>query len=169
MAPDDMTAMALSPSGSNTCAAINEYNDEFKKIHAYGKKMCCSKHFVRNWHEGNGGGHGYDPKKLNDFNLENFQCLNWNDISSLLKDGVAFNPMVDPFEPFSCKGHGGGRSDCAPSFRPGISKIEAEEIQSEIAKYDMLGIPQIAINKTLMQAPSSALVTLLTKEPPLLV
>ena len=84
-------------------------------------------------------------QKLNDFNLENFQCLNWNDVTGIQKNGAQHNPLQDPFEPFSCKGFGGGQLDCSPLFRP-VSLLDAEATQSEIAKYDMLGIPQIAID-----------------------
>tara|TARA_B100000925_G_scaffold284707_1_gene260057 strand:- start:2692 stop:8022 length:5331 start_codon:yes stop_codon:yes gene_type:complete len=143
------------PADPDDCSDISKYNNEFKKIQEYGKKMCCSKHFVRNWHQSNGGGHGYDPKKLNDFNLENFQCMNWNSTTGRQVlvdadgDGVAetlqtFDPVdMEPYEEFTCKGFGGGQSECA------IFRVTAPEkaiiVQEELAKYDMLGIPQIGI------------------------
>jgi len=144
--PNDCSSAPNSLSGSAVCADHStNYLNETKKIQEYGKKMCCSKHFVRNWHEGNGGGHGYDPKKLNDFNLENFRCLNWNDTTGVSKDGAThFAINNPPYEPFSCKGFGGGRNDCAPLWRVTIPE-NAITVQEEIAKYDMLGIPQIPI------------------------
>ena len=61
------------------------YNDEFKKIQEYGKKCAVLNILFETGMRENGGDHGYDPKKLNDFNLENFQCLNWNDVSGIAK------------------------------------------------------------------------------------
>ena len=120
------------------CAEISDYQNQFVKVQEFGKKMCCSQHFVRNWHDSNGGGHGFKKDKLNDFNLKNFQCINWN-----IADPAYHDINDENKELFTCAGYT-SQDACSPYFRQ-VGPSVALPIQEEIAKYDLLGVPQIGL------------------------
>ena len=138
----DSIKVAKSPEDydCNDGACSAPYENEYKKVQIMGKKMCCSGHFVRNWHERNGGGHGYTNDKVNDFNLKNFQCLNWFPTTS---NGAVPPTPVGDWKPFSCAGLT-AIGDCTTVIR-NIPSEEAKRIQNFLALFDLLGIPQISI------------------------
>ena len=52
---------------------LENFEQESDKIQKIAVNMCCSKHFIRHYHEENGGGYGWDPEKLNTVDPVNFK------------------------------------------------------------------------------------------------
>jgi hypothetical protein len=133
--------LEVGPSGfcndAFTCPLeIEDLTFQFNTLDTLAKRTCCSGHWIRNWNrEDNGGGHRWEQGRTQFFNKENLRCLNW---------------IVDP----SSSGSGALRQfTCAHAEEPddpdcfarSVTTFQAAPILEWLAKSELLGIPQVAI------------------------
>ncbi|MBI2520475.1 MAG: hypothetical protein HYV97_08650 [Bdellovibrio sp.] len=127
-----------------TCASLDSMLKQFNTIQTLGAKMCCSGHWVRQFHEENGGGHKWEATKFQNFPTTTLRCMNWE----------------------ACEGTGSGGScggDGTPESKGGFtcshvtdpadtkclikstSKDEAFRFFDYLGRFELLGIPQVPI------------------------
>lgn len=122
----------MKTAGKDACAgtcAPDIPSKQFNTLMDTATRTCCSGNWIRNFHSTNGGGgHVWDPTKLQKFKKESFQCLNWIHSASNDPGGECLGPTT--------------QDDC--NIRS-ISDIEAKPIFDWLSTMELTGIPQIAI------------------------
>ncbi len=112
-------------------------NHQYRIFPRIPERVCCSGHWIREFHEDNGGGHLWDAKKHQlDFKVENFRCYNWIDLSEQL-DIIGGSGKNDPF---SCS-----KSEDALDLDCGIRSVptdQAENVLNWLGTLELTGIPQ---------------------------
>ncbi len=122
---------SLAPGG---CANASLLDNQYNTFSAVAERTCCSGHWIRNFHkEDNGGGHIWNPRKLQAFPKSAFRCLNWIPCSGNTCGNTAFtcDHTDEPDDP-----------NC---FARSISDTEARGILEWVSTMELLGIPQIKI------------------------
>ncbi len=132
------TASTSCVKGSDTGKSLY---GQFRTIQTLGNKMCCSGHWVRNFHEENGGGHKWTPTKFQNIPADTLRCLNWSQGTGtgsgadMGTDGVTIgftcNHVTDPSDP-KC-------------LIQSISEAESQRVFDLLGRFELLGIPQVPI------------------------
>ncbi|MBT6324657.1 MAG: hypothetical protein HOJ35_01710 [Bdellovibrionales bacterium] len=130
----------------DTCAGIgcmdtNDLEEQYLSLQASMSKMCCTNHWVRNFHDDNGGGHKFLPEKTQVISMDSFHCLNWHDYDDNTQPNI-----IDDL--LTCENQESvNDSDC------GIKDYVSTAGQKEAFKYlnflgslELTGIPQVAIS-----------------------
>ena len=66
------------PLPGSTCQRGSLLQNQFNTFSAIGDRTCCSGHWVREFNrEENGGGHHWEPAKLQSIPKDSLRCLNW--------------------------------------------------------------------------------------------
>ncbi len=125
-------------SASSGCMPTSTIQNQYAAFSAMASKMCCTGHWVRNFHDSNGGGHKWHHSKAQKIDLEAFRCLNWLE-------------CVDPANQcptqFSCAhASSGDDGDCLINVTDNTS---AEVMFDWLNRLELAGIPQIPVRKTL--------------------
>ena len=138
----DYPALAAAPADecSTVCGTSSTLEKQFNTFSASAERTCCSKNWVRDFHlEDNGGGHAWAPSKMQNIPKESFRCYNWEPcIGAQCGDDAG-----DGINGFTCS-HVTDVSDPRCQARQ-ISESQAEVIFEWIEKFELVGIPQIAI------------------------
>jgi hypothetical protein len=118
--------------GTGSCRNISELQNQFNTLDNVAKRTCCSGHWIRHWDkDDNGGGHRWSPQKLQTVNKTNFRCLNWIQKPAGHPSEFTCNSAEFPDDP-----------DC---FSRSITPFQAEPILKWLNKFELLGVPQVAI------------------------
>jgi hypothetical protein len=100
---------------------------QFKSLDHIGVNSCCSKNWVRNFNEDdNGGGHTWDPSKMQQFDKTNLECINYR-----YADGATFTNCDDPEN----------QDDTLCSLR-NMTNSEVKAYSDYFASLNLTGIPQ---------------------------
>jgi hypothetical protein len=121
-----------------TIKNLNEILYQYKTLDIHNQRMCCTGNWVRSFAAENGGGHKWGPGKIQDIDKEIFKHINWN--ANIVS---ASDPDTTPV-PFECgiEGNQFQSSYCEiKDFAPG----EENKYLEWIAKFELLGIPQVMI------------------------
>jgi hypothetical protein len=118
VAPKDQCADA------NGCEDPSTLYQQFIALDAIASRTCCSETWVRNFADGS---HVWSPDQLQNPAVENFACINYTSPDADKQD------CSDPSDPNRCTAID-------------LPEIDAKNISNWIAKFDMLGIPNIAID-----------------------
>gem|GEM_PF-5298991 len=99
--------------------------------------VCCTGHWVRSFHEDNGGGHTWSQEKLQrGLEKQDFRCLNWNQCSlAATCNNFTCESISDPNSP-SC------------FMRSASSYENAHDILTWLKNLDLKGIPQAGLVTT---------------------
>lgn len=116
-----------------TCQDAFSLDRQYNTLDKTARRTCCSGHWIRHWDQDqNGGGHRWEPGKVQNINKTNFQCLNW-----------VPNPAATGIRRFNCQNSALPTDpDC---YARAISTIQAEPILKWASKFELTGIPQVAI------------------------
>lgn len=118
--------------GALGCRPISSLQNQFNTLDAVAKRTCCSGHWIRHWDkDDNGGGHRWSPQKHQTVNKSNFRCLNWIQ-----------KPATSPSE-FTCAAS--EFPDDPDCYSRSITQFQAEPILEWLNKFELLGVPQVAI------------------------
>ena len=102
---------------------------QYKTLNEVAQRTCCTSNWVRSFHSSNGnGGHLWSPTKMQTIDKENFKCLNW---APGAQSGYTCASEDEPDDP-TCN-------------MRSISSSEANIYLEWFAKFELLGIGQIAI------------------------
>lgn len=124
----------------------NSFADQINTLHDTGTRTCCTGNWIRHFHVDNGGGHIWDSDKLQKINYSEFQCINWEQCTADSGDDVSNEcSEVDSrsYPAFSCI-HADQPYDNNCKIR-NIPLTYAKKVMNYLRKFDLLGIPQIAI------------------------
>jgi hypothetical protein len=111
---------------------------QFNTLDKIASKTSCTEHWVRHWDsEDNGGGHRWEFDKVQNIDKTNFLCKNWVQLPAI------------------------GRPDCNSSERPddpdcdarSVPSFEADAVLAWVTKFELLGIPQVAIESDTFPGP----------------
>lgn len=111
------------------------------------ERTCCTKNWVRHFHEDNGGGHIWDSDKLQKIKNKNFKCLNWDTCTHDSDPNNALSNQCWPQDNpnFSCDGTTfPNDSNCRVR---NISLSEGKKVMDHLRRLDLLGIPQIMVEQ----------------------
>jgi hypothetical protein len=112
------------------CKAVSDLNNQWKTFSQMAQRTCCSGHYVRSFASGtrgNGGGHKWEPAKMQNIPLSTFRCLNWSPGPNNFSCGNFESPN-DP----GCDARATSNSEAAP-------------ILEWLQRLQLTGIPNIAI------------------------
>ena len=129
--PADFPALsgALDNACGTACVNITTLTNQFNSFAQMAERTSCTGHWIRNFHDSNGGGHKWSPSKLQNVDKQNFRCINWS---------------VDATFPlFSC-------SDTAEPDDPDcpartVPQSQADNIFEWVGTMELLGISQVAV------------------------
>lgn len=135
-----LAAAGIDKCASGTCGDVTTLIKQFNTFAATASRTCCSKNWIREFHpEDNGGGHTWAPEKLQTMPKESFRCYNWASCTG----AQCGDETGDSVFGFSCS-HVDEVTH--PNCRAkNISESEADSILQWAERYDLTGIPQIAI------------------------
>lgn len=130
--------VARSETCTTGCTARSILDKQYNSLHEIASKTCCSENWIRHWHrEQNGGGHRWEPNKVQVINKRNFMCKNW------LPDANNNPPFFTPFFNPNCSSSDEPDDpDCAARSVPAF---EANAVFAWMNKLELLGVPQIAV------------------------
>ncbi len=114
------------------CFDSAKLNNQFKTFSAFAERTSCSGDWIRNFNTGN---HIWDKAKLQSFNPLMFRCMNWL-------------PGDNGGTSWSCAGLPQNDPLCAMIQTSPYSK-KAKDVMNILAKLELAGIPQIAIESEL--------------------
>jgi len=117
----------------------NLLEEQYLSLQASMSKMCCTNHWVRNFHDDNGGGHKFLPEKAQVISMENFHCLNWH------PDDEQPNVIDDLL---TCENQESvNDSDCGiKDYVSTAGQREAFTYLNFLGSLELTGIPQVAIS-----------------------
>lgn len=134
---------------SGACANFSELENQFNTFAKMADRTCCSKNWIRNFDENNnGGGHTWNPDKTQTIPKESFRCYNYipcedDNGDSQLDNNECSTISYGDFVGFNCAHT--PTPDNSNCTARNIPLGEAEEIFSWVEKFELTGIPQIAI------------------------
>jgi len=126
-----------------TCAQYDDIKSQFNTIQTLGSKMCCSGHWVRQFHEENGGGHKWDASKLQNFPTTTLRCMNWEQCSPTGSSCGSEDGLASSEGGFTCS-HVTDAADTKCLIKSSSSE-EANRIFDYLGRLDLLGVPQVMI------------------------
>ena len=135
---------ALSSARADACGALGCFTKAQlsleRQFNTFGKTLertCCTGHWIRNFHkEANGGGHRWEPHKLQqNIPKSSFRCLNW------LVCSHTYNTCGNT--PFTCDHT--EEADDPSCYAKNILPSEAEPILHFLGTLELLGIPQVQV------------------------
>ena len=112
------------------------WDNQYNSFATTAERTCCNGHWIRQFHQDNGGGHKWQPAKAQRTPKESFRCLNWFQCDSTLDTCRA-----DAH--FTC--HHTDQPDDPNCFAKSTSLTEAEPVFQFISTLELLGIPQIKV------------------------
>jgi len=120
-----------------TCTDRSTIIKQFNTIDTMASKMCCTGHWVRNFHAENGGGHKWDAAKFQSLPVTTLRCLNWQPCNAAAGECATEVP-------FSCD-HVEDINDTRCTFK-NITQSESERVFDFLGRLDLTGIPQVPIH-----------------------
>lgn len=133
---------ALQTVRGNTCFGVDlpgcrrpleELELQFNTLDKMASRTSCTEHWIRHWDsQDNGGGHRWEFDKVQNIDKTNFTCKNW------------IGPTPTPPAP---------RPNCDSAEQPddpdcdarSVPSNEADAVLAWATKFELLGIPQVAI------------------------
>ena len=110
------------------------WNKQFNTFAITAERTCCNGHWVRHFHDSNGGGHTWKPSKFQTIPKESFTCLNW------LPCSIAGGTCGDT--PFTCTTEQPDDPQCSAKS---TTTAEARPVFEFLGTLELLGIPQIKV------------------------
>ena len=137
--PDLMVPAADECAGGSPCThtdANTGISNQWKTFSRIAKNSCCTENWVRQFHEDNGNDHHWQSGRMQNFNKENFTCINWFPVGIA---GTAYAGISDNSD-FTC-------TSSDPDVCPirSVPESEAERYEDLFAQLSLMGIPQIMI------------------------
>lgn len=121
-------------SSQDTCLSFeNEIRNQWRTLSAMNERTCCSGHWIRNFHEDNGGGYNWAASKHQNIDKRGFRCYNWTQC----------NGACPASEQFTC-GHTNAPDDPSCLIRA-TTNSQARPIFEFLGKLELTGIPQIGL------------------------
>ena len=110
---------------------------QYQTFATIAERTCCTGHWVREFHENNGGGHKWTPKRMQTLNKSNLACLNYDIPSS---SSVSIEECIEGSDNCDCT-----RPDEANCFARAIPLRDGERYNKFFSSLELTGIPQILI------------------------
>lgn len=131
-------ALSLNVNGTGTPTQkaetrLQQILSQFKTLSTVNERTCCTKNWVRNFSNENGGGHAFTKSKLQNIDKAMFRNLNWLPQDTIL--GVADSP-------FECLPSNYGDISCEVK---NFTQSEEDKYLTWAASFELVGIPQVAI------------------------
>lgn len=119
------------------CGDTASLDKQYNSLDEIASKTCCSENWIRHWHrEDNGGGHRWEPNKVQNINKTNYMCMNW-------LAGTPVRPInVIPELPNCANDEEPDDPGCEARSVPGF---QANAVFNFMNKLELLGIPQVAV------------------------
>lgn len=116
-----------SPANQVSCRMrLDELDLQFNTLDAIASGTSCTEHWIRHWdRDDNGGGHRWEFDKVQNIDKTNFACKNWT------SPARNCNSSEEPDDP-----------NCTARS---VTGNEADAVMGWMTKFELLGIPQIAI------------------------
>ena len=140
--PDEFPALKVAADDNcsgGSCSGTSAHPlKQFNTFAAIAERTCCTGHWVREFHEENGGGHHWLPRKMQQtFEKDNLLCLNYD-----LTDSMALSAQECIDTTAKC--------DCTSPDNPtcairSIPQAEAKNYNYFFSSLELLGIPQVLI------------------------
>lgn len=113
-----------------TCSSITDILNQFNTLSETASRTCCTGHWVRNFHQQNGGGHLWEASKMQVIPKKSFQCMNWIPSASPTPGTFTCSDLNDP--------------SCLFAYTP----LPLRTVLFDwINTLELIGIPQITIAK----------------------
>lgn len=122
--------------GASGCKNFDEVRNQWRTLSKINERTCCSGHWIRHFHQENGGGYRWGPSKHQRVQKEGLRCYNWNQCT---------NPINQcEHGSFTCS-HTETPDDINCLIR-GTSLGQAKPIFQFYNKLELLGIPQVELS-----------------------
>ncbi|MCY4644581.1 MAG: hypothetical protein OXB88_08175 [Bacteriovoracales bacterium] len=145
---------SLEVSQNDTCPATATTGRDCGNDHPLGQgqtfstiasRTCCTGHWVREFHEENGGGHHWLPGKMQSLDKRNFACLNY-DLTGLT--AMSIQDCLDDTPGGNCDCSDPDNASCAIRSIP---LREAGRYNEFFSSLELVGIPQVLIQSNASQ------------------
>ncbi len=110
---------------------MSDYQKQYKTLHQYNTKMCCTKNWVREFADN--GGHKFDALKMQTYEKSFFRQWNW-DVQGSEQDNT-----------FECDPDFASVHSYCPLFHIPVGSTTEKNQLEWLASFELLGIPQVLI------------------------
>lgn len=122
--------------------SLDDLSLQFNTLDKIASKTSCTEHWIRHWDsEDNGGGHRWEFDKVQNIDKTNFACKNW----------LSSTPPPPAPAP-NC--HSSEEPDDPECEARSVPSDEADAVLAWVTKFELLGIPQVAIESDSFPLPS---------------